>query len=78
MAETSGVEEAEGNAIVGEFFLVFVFDVELDGLLEVLFGLVKEIEGGRAIGYYGVADNVSFLDGFCDGEVADFSGDCLT
>ena len=61
--ETIGVEEAEGNAIVGEVLLVFVFDVELDGLLEVLFGLVKEIEGGRAIGYYGVADNVSFWTG---------------
>ena len=52
--------------------------LSLDGLLEILFGLVKELEGRRAIGHYGVADCVDFLDGFCDGEVADFSSDCLT
>ena len=52
--------------------------LSLDGLLEILFGLVKELEGRRAIGHYGVADCVDFLDGFCDGEVADLSSDCLT
>ena len=56
MAETIGVEEAEGNAIVGEVLLVFVFDVELDGLLEVLFGLVKEIEDREKYLSYSSAD----------------------
>lgn len=39
VAELFGVDEAEADVVVGEVCLVVAFGVDLDGLLEVLFGL---------------------------------------